>query len=138
MSGGILLSRRKKSPAVFTKPGTRLYPFVETTMTGKTWKLIALVVTTVGAIATAGPLGPSQTDAPLDDRSRPVASDQICTDTQVAQTFGGDGAVGCQAYLDACLGELTAHQRAAWRRSVDACLSSDGSFYRCYAEVPWC
>ena len=130
---------KKSHPPFFTNAGTRLYPFVERTMSGKTWKFIALVVTTVGAIATAGPLRSSpaaQVRAP--EPTQIAAPESVCTDRDVARTFGGEGSAGCQEYLDVCLGELTASERAAWRESVTACLSSDGPFYRCYAEVPWC
>ena len=64
-------------------------------------------------------------------------ADEVCVDAQVGKTFGG-GVAGCREYLAACLSDLTAAQRAEWRRSVDSCLESEATLYRCYAEVPWC
>ena len=107
-------------------------------MTGTKWTLAALAVALVGVIATVGPVRSATPAASAAVLTRPVAADDVCNDREVARTFGGEGVVGCRAYLDACLGDLTAHERAAWDQSVNACLSSDGPFYRCYAEVPSC
>ncbi len=107
-------------------------------MTGKKWTLAALAVALVGALATVGPVRSVTPAASAAVPTRPAAVEQVCNDRDVARTFGGDGGAGCRAYLDACLGDLSAAERAAWNDSVAACLSSDRSFHRCYAEVPSC
>jgi hypothetical protein len=107
-------------------------------MTGKKWTLAALAVALVGALATVGPVQSALPTASADVSTRPAAVEHVCSDRDVARTFGGDGVAGCRAYLDACLGELSAHERAEWDHSVNTCLSSDRSFHRCYAEVPSC
>jgi hypothetical protein len=102
-------------------------------MFAKPWK-VAVVILAACSLATAAA---GRDDAPAQTAERPASADEVCSDTQVGKTFGGDP-IGCRRYLDACLSELTDAQRAEWRRSVNACLDGDATLYRCYAEVPWC
>jgi hypothetical protein len=108
-------------------------------MAPNAWKFVAVAILAAGAIATAAPLS-SRPEARGNDalETRPASAEQICTDAQVGETLGGNPN-GCREYLDACLGDLTAAQRAEWRKSVEACLADpDTALFRCYALVPWC
>lgn len=97
---------------------------------------LAIALTAAGAICAAAPAGAPQSQATLEPH--PATPANVCEDHRIGETFGGDAA-GCREYLDACLDELTTQQRAEWSRSVNACISDgSSSFYRCYAEVPWC
>ncbi|MCE9579272.1 MAG: hypothetical protein K8W52_39475 [Deltaproteobacteria bacterium] len=64
----------------------------------------------------------------------------LCRDENACNTLWDDNENGCKAYLDACLGGLSASQVQQWTQQVAACLNAStcSSAFSCFAEVPWC
>lgn len=56
-----------------------------------------------------------------------------------SNTLWGGDETACRKHLEACLGGLTAAQRAVWEDRVEACFDGTRlSVFDCYAKVPWC
>ncbi len=61
----------------------------------------------------------------------------ICHDANVRDHLWNRNERSCHTQVDACLGGLTATQRASWDDQMERCLRSS-SVYDCYASAPWC